>query len=55
MWVEFGTGDHRCHLPLHILAEKMGTLLRRILVKAHVLTGDNAQSKIGTKHAALSC
>ena len=27
----------------------------RTLLKAHILTGDDAHSKIGTKHAALSC
>ena len=29
--------------------------LSRVIVKAPVLTGDDAPSKIGTKHASLSC
>lgn len=55
MWVEYGTGERRRHLPLHILADKLGTPMSKVIVKAHVLTGDDALSKIGTKHAALLC
>ena len=55
LWVEFGAGEHRRHLPLHILVEKLGYDLSRVLVKVHVLTGDDALSRIGTKHAALAC
>ena len=51
MWVEFGTGERR---PLHTLAEKLGEGLCKVIVKAHILTGDDAISKIGTKHASLS-
>ena len=29
--------------------------LSRVILKAHILTGDDAISKIGTKHASLSC
>ena len=55
LWVQFGSGEHRRHLPIHILAERLGPSLCRVLVKAHVLTGNDALSKIGTKHAALTC
>ncbi len=55
LWVEFGPGEHRRHLPLHVLADKLGVELCRVIVKAHVLTGDDTLSKVGTKHAALSC
>ncbi len=55
LWVEFGHVEHRRHLPLHVLAHKLGVGLCRVIVKAHVLTGDDTLSKIGTKHASLSC
>ena len=55
LWVEFGAGERRRHLPLHILAQKLGNDLCRVLVKVHVLPGDDALSRIGTKHAAFTC
>ncbi len=55
LWVEFGAGERKRHLPLHILAGRLGLRLCRVLVKVHVLTGDDAVSKIGTKHAAIAC
>ena len=53
--MEFSSGENRRHLLLHILAERLGLSLCRVLLKAHVLTGCDALSKLGTKHAALSC
>ena len=55
LWVEFGSGEHRRQLPLHILATRLCPSLCRALVKVHVPIGDDALSKIGTKHAALVC
>ena len=55
LWVEFGSGEHRRYIPLHVLADKLGVGLCRVIVKAHVLTGDDSLRKIGTKHASLSC
>ena len=55
LWVEFGTGEKRRLLPLHRMAERMGEPLCRVKVKAHVLTGDDVTSKIGTKLAAMQC
>ena len=55
LWVEFGVGEHRRHLPLHVMADRLGVRLSRVIVKAHVLMGDDAVSKIGTKHASLVC
>ena len=40
-------------LPLHLMHEKLGDAMCRILVKEHVITEDDALSKIGTKHSAL--
>ena len=53
--MKFGSGKQRRQLPLYILAERLGLSLCRVLVKVHMLTGDDALSKIGTKHAALTC
>ena len=55
LWVEFGKGERKRYLPLHILAERLGQELCRVVVKAHILTGDDSISKIGTKHASLLC
>jgi hypothetical protein len=55
LWVEFGHGERRRHLPLHILTDRLGLQMCQVLVKVHVLTGDDALSKIGTKHAAYTC
>ena len=35
------------------MADKMGYSLCQVLVKAHILTGDDVTSRIGTKLAAL--
>ena len=54
-WVQFGTGDKRRMIPLHVLHLKLGDKLCHVLIKAHITTGDDAMSKVGTKHAALVC
>ena len=55
LWVEFGTSERKRHIPPHVLADKLGVELSMVILKAHILTGDDALSKIGTKHASLSC
>ena len=40
-------------LPLHEAVEYLGKPLAKTLVKAHILTGGDLMSKVGTKHAAL--
>ena len=42
-------------ITLHALHIKLGEDLCHVLIKAHVLNGEDALSKIGTKHAALTC
>ena len=39
--------------PLHVLHLKLGDEFYRVVIKAHVTTGDDSLSKVGTKHAAL--
>lgn len=55
LWVEYGTGEHRRKIPLHTLHDRLGKDICNVLIKAHVLSGDDAVSKVGTKHAALVC
>ncbi len=55
LWVQYGTGEKRRMIPLHVMHLKLGEELCRVLIKAHVTTGDDALSKVGTKHAALVC
>ena len=55
LWIEYGTGEHKRKIPLHALHSRLGNDTCSILIKAHVLSGDDAVSKVGTKHAALVC
>ena len=50
----YGTGENRCYLPIHKMHANLGDPMCRVVIKAHILTGDDALSKIGTKHAALA-
>ena len=54
VWVEFG-GEHRPKITRHSLYASFGAAFCSILVKVHVLSGNAAVSKVGTKHAALTC
>lgn len=55
MWQQYGTGEKRRMLPLHEAVPKLGTPLAKVVIKAHILTGDDSMSKVGTKHAAILC
>jgi len=55
LWVEYGTGKHRRKIQLHTLYVRLGADIYSFLIKAHILSGDDAVSKIGTKHASLVC
>ena len=52
--VEFG-GEHKWKIPLHTLHTRFGAAFWSILVKIHVFPGNDAASKAGTNHAALTC
>ncbi|KAH3772567.1 hypothetical protein DPMN_173908 [Dreissena polymorpha] len=41
---QYGTGDKRRMLPLHQAISRLGTPLAKIMIKAHVLTGDACMS-----------
>ena len=53
--VEFGTGEYKQKIPLLTLHATFGAAFCHILVNVHVLSGNDAVSKVGTKHAALTC
>ena len=50
----YGTGENREFLPLHKMHANLGDPMSRVTIKAHVLTGDDALSKMGSKQAALT-
>ena len=52
LWLQYGTGDSQKMIPLHEQSIKLGPPMSKVLVKVHILTGDDIMSKIGTKHAA---
>ena len=54
VWVEFG-GEHKPEITRHSLHARFGASFCSILVKVHVLSGNDAVSKVGIKHAALTC
>lgn len=55
MWQQYGTGEKRRMLPLHQVVSQLGAPLAKTVIKAHILTGDDCMSKVGTKHAAMVC
>lgn len=55
MWQQYGTGEKRRMLPLHQAVSQLGSSLAKAVIKAHILTGDDCMSKVGSKHAAISC
>jgi len=55
IWQQYGTGEKRRMLPLHQAIAQLGTPLAKTMIKAHILTGDDCMSKVGTKHAAVAC
>ena len=54
IWQQYGTGEKRCMLPLHQAVSNLGAPLAKTMIKAHILTGDDYMSKVGTKHAAMA-
>ena len=42
-------------IPTHSIYHHLGDVRSRTVVKAHILTGQDCMSKIGTKHCALVC
>ena len=53
MWQKFGTGAKKRMIPLHNILRHLGESFCKVVLKAHVLTGDDTMSKVGTKKAAV--
>ena len=53
LWLRYGTGAKQRFIPIHSLCIKLGDIQHSIL-KAHILTGCDVTSKIGTKLAAVN-
>ena len=53
IWMKFGILERQAHIPVHQLAEILGTQKPRALLKAHILTRCDVTSKIGSKTAAF--
>ena len=54
IWAKFRILERQRHVPVHQLAEILGTEKSRALLKAHILTGCDVTSKIGSKTAAFN-
>ena len=52
-WIKYGTGDSTRCIQTHKLADIMGSSVCKFVLKAHVLSGCDVTSKVGTKTAAL--
>ena len=52
-WIQYGTGQRKCFIPLHELARSLGERKSRVVLQAHVLSGCDVTSKIGTKVSVL--
>ena len=53
LWVRFGSGNSSRFLPMHQFAYQLGQEMCAVIMKAHILTGCDVTSKVGTKVGAL--
>ena len=53
VWQQYGVGDNRQMLPIHQVLQSLGEVKSKTLLNAHILTGEDCMSKVGTKHAAI--
>jgi hypothetical protein len=54
VWIRMGSGTTKRHIPIHHLYHRMPKPLVRVLLAAHIGTGCDTLSKVGTKLAALN-
>ena len=52
IWQQYGTGETHLHC---IKQSLLGAPLAKTVIKAHILTGEDCMSKVGTKNAAMTC
>ena len=55
LWIQYGPRKHRRMIPAHEAFSVFGPALSQTIIKSYTITGNDGISKIGTKHAALSC
>ena len=53
VWQLYSTGNTRRFLPIHQRLPALGAAKCKSLIKAHILSGDDFVSKVGTKKAAV--
>ena len=51
LWIQYGRPKH--WVPIHRIYQRAGESKAKAVIKAHILTGNDHVSKVGTKHAAL--
>ena len=54
IWQQYGTGEKQRMLPLQQAVSNLGASLAKTVIKAHILTGNDCMSKVGTKYAAMA-
>ena len=54
LWIQFRTGQNKIFIPVHKIY-KLGPHMCSDLFKAHILTGSDSTSIIGTKAATIEC
>ncbi len=54
VWLRMGSGTSTRHIPIHHLYNRMPKPLIKVLLAAHIGTGCDTLSKIGTKLAVLN-
>jgi hypothetical protein len=54
VWIRMGSGAAKRHIPIHHLYDRMPKPLIKVVLAAHIGTGCDTLSKIGTKLAALN-
>ena len=52
-WLRNGTGNTKRFIPIHEMYNSLGDRLCSTIIKAHILTGCDVTSKIGTKDRAI--
>ena len=53
LWIYFGQDLTKRWIPLHDVVKHIGAPLARVIIKAHIPSGCDSISKIGTKKGAL--
>ena len=52
-WLRFRSGINTRNIPIHLIFDKVGENISRMVLKSYILTGCDMKSKVGTKAAAL--